>query len=250
MFLILLFLLGLVLGSFINVLVIRLWSNESLSGRSFCRQCHKQLKWQHNIPVLSFIWLKGRCIFCRQPISWQYPIVEILTGLLMASAGVILGSQFTWLLLASLIITFYVVALVVFDWRYQVLPDVLTLSGAAVMLLINLWLGRPLISLLGGAGLAAGFFALQYYISKGSWIGAGDIRLGLWLGLSLGFKATAVALVLSYWSGALIGLILLTQKKWHMKSRLPFGVFLSLSTWVAWYWGNNLADWYIRYLGY
>ncbi len=246
----LLFLGGLVLGSFINVLVLRLWSGQSLLGRSFCPHCHGQLKWYHNIPIISFVVLQGRCAFCGQKISWQYPIVELSTALLAVLAGLNWPGQINLFLLASLVVTFYVVALTVFDWKYQVLPDSLTLSGAAVLLIINLYLGQSFLSLIGGAAVAAGFFALQYYISKGNWIGSGDIRLGLWLGVTLGFKASAVALVLAYWSGALVGIILLTQKRWHMKSRLPFGVFLCLSTLVAWYWGNSLADWYLRYLGY
>jgi len=247
----LLFLIGLAIGSFINVVVIRLYKGETLLGRSRCLHCHSNLRWYHNIPVFSFLVLKGKCFFCGQPIGWQYPVVEIITATLFLAVGFMVTGQSVGYLLASLVLTFYVVVLAVFDWRHQVLPDVLTLSGAVVMLVINLWRGQSSwLNLLAGAALAAGFFALQYYISKGAWIGAGDIRLGIWLGFSLGLKAAAVALILAYWSGALIGLILLSQKKWHRKSRIPFGIFLALSTWVAWFWGNNLASWYFGYLGF
>lgn len=245
-----LFVFGICLGSFINVLVIRLAAQERIDGRSHCRSCGRQLAWYHNIPLLSFLILRGKCAWCRQNISWQYITVELSTGLLFV-LGAYLMPQYDWLWLVTyLILIIYSVTLFVFDFRFKVLPDVITISGTIVIFLLNLARGLSWFNLLLAALLAAGFFALQYIISRGRWIGSGDIRLGALMGVSLGWPGVAAALVISYWLGAVVGVMLILFKNYGAKSELPFGTMLTLATVVTFLWGEQLINWYLSVVGY
>ena len=246
---ILAFILGVCLGSFVNVLVIRLMAEEKINGRSHCRSCGKQLAWYHNFPLISFIWLRGKCANCHDRISWQYPIVEGGIGLLFV-LGVSFMPPGDWLWL----ITFFVMAtyagtLFIFDFRFKVLPDVITLSGAAVILLLNLLRGLSFTNLLLAIVVAAGFFALQYFISRGRWLDAGDIRLGALMGAALGWPDVITAIVISYWLGAVVGLILVIFRNYGLKSELAFGTFLTAATVAVFIWGEVMVNWYIRLVG-
>lgn len=250
MLLLLVFILGISIGSFINVLVIRLAANEKIDGRSHCRLCGRQLAWYHNIPVLSFLVLRGKCAWCRGAISWQYPIVELATGVLFA-LGAYMVKQNDWLWLVTyLFLVIYGVTLFVFDYRFKVLPDVITISGSAVLFILNLFRGLAPLDLLLAALLAAGFFALQYFVSRGRWIGSGDIRLGALMGVSLGWPGIAAAVVIAYWLGALVGLALILFKNYGAKSELPFGTMLTSATLVVFLWGDKIINWYLSFVGY
>jgi len=246
----LLFIFGLAIGSFINVVVIRTRAGITWQGRSRCLTCQRQLAWYHNIPVVSFLFLRRRCAYCHQLISWQYPVVEILTAVLFAFSWILSSGWGLWSQLAVLFMTSSAIIFLVYDWRYQLLPDSVTIGGAVVLLILNWLSGRSLIDLLVGAVLASGFFAIQYFISRGTWIGLGDVYLGLWLGVALGLKQTIVALLLAYWLGALVGIALLLGGRVNFKSRLPLGVFLTIATWISWFWGQVLANWYLAYLNF
>lgn len=245
-----LIILGLAVGSFINVVVVRLAAGEKLTGRSHCRKCQRQLKWYHNIPVLSFLYLRGRCAWCQGTIAWQYPLVEAAAALLFGVSVFFItaGDWLGWLI--YLVLVSYLLVLFVFDFKYMVLPDSLTLSGAAVLLVLNLWHARPLGELLSGLVLGGGFFALQYLVSRGRWVGAGDIRFGLLIGAALGWRLTIVALLFSYWLGAIAALALLILGRARRGSHLPFGTFLAAATLLAWVWGEPLWRWYINWLGF
>ncbi|MBI5465699.1 MAG: prepilin peptidase [Candidatus Kerfeldbacteria bacterium] len=242
--------LGLAVGSFLNVLVLRLQASQTLAGRSHCPRCQHQLPWYHNIPVLSFIWLHGRCGFCQLSISWQYPLVELSTGLLFGLGAAKFGDWGVPTFLTYLVVVSFAVTLFVYDFKYQLLPDSLTLPGVVIIAALNLWRGLSWFSLLWGAGLAASFFALQFWLSRGRWIGAGDIRLGLWLGVALAWPQTVVALVLAYWVGAVVGLSLVLVGRRHFQSELPFGTFLTAATVVTFLWGQVIWDWYMGVLGF
>lgn len=242
-------LLGLAIGSFLNVVVLRLKSGEPLGGRSHCPGCGKLIAWYHNLPLVSFVALRGRCASCRQPISWQYPLVEFVCAALFVLAGYLTPLGDWLMLLTSLVFVSYGLALFVFDIKFQLLPDQLTLSGAAALLVLNLLRGVPLASLAVGALAAAGLFGVQYLMSRGRWIGAGDVRLGLFMGLGLGWPQVAVAVVLAYWSGAIVGLTLVVWGRSSLKSHLPFGAFLVGASLVAWWWGDQLLGWYLRTIG-
>ncbi len=246
MLLLLVFILGLAIGSFINVVVIRLSAGERLNGRSYCRNCRSTLFWYHNIPVFSFLCLGGRCAFCRQRISWQYPLVELTTGLVFVLGAYYMPADDWWWLLTYLVLAAWVVILFVFDFRFKVLPDIITLSGAVALFFLNLARGQSLISLLIAVLAGTGFFAVQYFISRGRWIGAGDIRLGALMGAALGWPQVAVAVVLAYWLGAVVGLALLFNKKYSLKSELAFGTFLTAATLAVFIWGEEMVSWYWR----
>jgi leader peptidase (prepilin peptidase) / N-methyltransferase len=243
-------LVGVSLGSFINVVVIRLAAQEKISGRSHCRSCGQQLAWYHNIPLLSYLWLKGKCAYCRQHISWQYPLVEASVAVLFL-LGVYLmpPADYLWLI-TFIALVIYSVMLFVFDLRFKVLPDVLTLSGAVVLLLLNLWRGLSIVDLVLSAAVAAGFFALQYLISRGRWIGSGDIRLGLLIGFALSWPGTLVALVIAYWFGALTGILLMIFKNYRVDAQLPFGTFLTAGTVVVFLFGGWLVNSYLSFVGF
>jgi prepilin signal peptidase PulO-like enzyme (type II secretory pathway) len=234
------FILGLIIGSFLNVVVLRHQTGRALSGRSGCFSCGKKLNWYELVPVLSFVFLRGRCHGCRSKISWQYPLVELGTGFLFALIYWRLGWQvgpliFYWLIASLLMI------ITVYDLRHQIIPDrfvfaLILLGFLKVIFFDGNWWG-----LLGGLVMALPLFIL-WAISHGRWLGFGDVKLALGLGLVLGWQFGLSALVLAFWIGAVVGLILIgwgkTQlwrkgKSYTMKSEVPFAPFLILGFWLV-----------------
>ncbi len=244
MLLITFFIFGLIVGSFLNVVIIRLETAETLLGRSFCRHCKRQIAWYDNIPLLSFVLLRGECRGCETKISWQYPIVEFLTGvtfLLIASLFIVPGS------LASYYETVWLIGLVsalivigAYDFRTMEIP-------VSALYFAALWTGWWLVVLEGdlvwmdffasrlgegfiGAVLIGGLFFALVFFSKETWMGWGDVWLGAVAGLVVGWKLALPFLTLSFGAGALFGLLLLLKHKKHLKSPIPFGPFLCLGT--------------------
>lgn len=258
------FLFGLVIGSFLNCLIWRLHTGESLWGRSYCPQCKAKIAWYDNIPVLSFILLRGRCRHCGRRISLQYPVVEIVTAVLFVLAFIIQFSNIqssasmaaldeypisniqylllirNWFVIAVMIIIF------VYDLRWYLILDVVTLPACLVVLGLNLALGYSWQNLLFSGIIGAGFFLIQFLISRGRWLGGGDIRLGLLMGLALGWPDVILAILLAYVSGSLVGLSLVAggKKKWGAK--LPLAVFLAPATIAVMFWGEWILNWYFR----
>ena len=219
-----LFLLGLCLGSFINCLVYRL--NHGLSplvGRSFCPQCKHQLAWRDNIPLISFILLRGKCRYCHSPISVQYPLVELATGILTVS---IFNFQFS---IINLLIVYALIAIFVSDLRYGTIPDEIVLPA------IGLSLFKA--NFLAGLG-AAGFFLALVLITRGQGMGLGDVKLAALMGLFLGYPKIILALYLAFLTGAFFGVILILLKKKRFGEHIPFGPFLTTSTIIAIFWGE------------
>ncbi len=262
------FLFGLAVGSFLNSVVLRLESRESfLLGRSHCPKCRRQLTFWELIPILSFLVLGGRCRFCREKISWQYPAVELATGLAFAlvflnyfSPDLLFESK-NW----SLVIIYFfrdlffasiLIIIFVYDLRFYLISDQIIVAALVFIFLFNLILiglgfesANYLINLLLAGLVGGGFFLIQFLISRGRWVGAGDGRVGLIMGLVLGWPEVLVALVLAYLLGALVGLtlVLLSYKK--MKSQIPFGPFLALATFITLLYGQNILDWYWQDFG-
>lgn len=241
----LVFIFGLCLGSFLNVVILRLKSGESLMGRSQCPKCHKQLAWYHNLPLLSFAWLRGRCAFCHEPISWQYPLVEAASALIWLFGYLKFGTS-GWLdVVAFGIFGSFLLALFVFDLRWYELPDELTLTGIAVALVINFGRGYAPIELLASTGAGALFFAFQYFVSRGRWVGDGDIRLGAMIGAMAGtYLGLGVALMLAYAAGSVFGLAFVVLRRRSLQSQLPFGAFLAPAAVAALIWAGELWQWY------
>ena len=249
------FILGLIVGSFLNCVIYRLENNRSfLAGRSFCAKCQHVLAWYDLIPVFSFLALKGKCRYCRKKISIQYPLVELATGILFVLVYDVLMSDIPQMsdILTFVVIPFLVV-IFVYDLKHYLIPDKIIYPAIGVTLIYDLCLGftksplilgdfvNPLISAFG----AAGFFLLIVLVSRGRWMGVGDIKLAFLMGLLLGGPNILVALFFAFFSGAIIGIGLVSVKKKSLKSEVPFGPFLVAGTLVAMFYGQNLINWYL-----
>jgi prepilin signal peptidase PulO-like enzyme (type II secretory pathway) len=252
------FLLGLIIGSFINCLLWRVYKGESVGGRSYCPGCGHKISWYDNIPLLSYFLLKGRCRACHDSISIQYPLVELASGILFVAVylfylhlhpGWSMGLFFEiirgWFIVSVLIFIF------VFDLRWYLIPDKVILPSILLILAFDLGMGADWPAMAFSAIIGAGFFLAQFLISQGRWIGGGDIRLGLFMGLVLGeYKITILALFLAYLIGSLAVLFLLVTGKKTWGQRIPFGIFLTVATIIALFWGGSMVDWYLGYLGF
>ena len=242
------FILGLVIGSFLNVVIFRLNTQKSFGGRSHCLNCQKQLSWYELFPLFSFIWLKGRCKGCQTKISWQYPLVEFLTGLIFA--GLFLKFQDIFYgntLVFAGTIAYYagmfslLIVIAVYDIKHKIIPDVLVLVFGILaflgMFLFSSFGFNPhwpsLLEFLSGM-VASVPFALIWLVSKGTWMGLGDAKLSVGLGWLLGMTRMLSGVVLAFWSGAIIGLLLMAFSKKHsIKSEIPFAPFLVLGVILA-----------------
>jgi len=240
---ILIFIFGLVVGSFLNCLIYRLEVGEGfLKGRSFCPYCRHILSWQDLIPLLSFLILRGKCRYCQKSISWQYPLVEIATGLLFLS---IFNFQFS---IFNLIIACFLIIIFVYDLKHYIIPDKIIYPAIVIVLIYNFLrsdlLGRS--DLLLSAFGAATFFLAIVLVSRGKWMGIGDIKLAFLMGLFLGFPNILVALFLAFSIGAIIGLGLIVSGKKTLKSEVPFGPFLVTGTFIALFFGGQIIHWYLN----
>ncbi len=219
-------LLGLIIGSFLNAVLWRLRVRRSIAqGRSVCPKCKHVLGPGELIPLFSFAILGGRCRHCHKPISWWYPIVELATASLYLISWLKWGLQPE--LMLDLAIWPFLIVIFIYDWRWSLILDRISLPGAALAFLANLLLGRSLIDLLVGAILGGAFFALQYFLSRGRWVGGGDMRLGLLIGAFLGWPGVLLCLGLAYAVGAIVGLALIVTRRKTWQSVIPFGTFLT-----------------------
>ena len=237
-FLIVSFILGLLIGSFLNCLAFRLYEEESLKGRSHCRACKKIITWYDNIPILSFCLLMGQCRHCKEKISWQYPAVEAITGLLFLLAACL--APFDWLLLArNWFLLAIFVLIFIMDARWYVILDKISLPAAFIALVVNILLGFSWQNMALSVTIGIGFFLIQFFVSKGRWIGGGDIRLGFLLGAALGWPNILAALFLGYGIGALTGIALLLFGKKTLGSKLPLGTFLTIAASIILLYGEK-----------
>lgn len=239
---------GLVAGSFVSAWLHRLRTGASVAvGRSACPSCSHQLAWYDLLPVASWLLLSGRCRYCRQPISWQYPALEVTLAALFALAPLGWGSV---ALVAYLAACLLLVAAAAYDARWMELPDSISwllLATAALRIVgdglaTGQW-GAVLLNALVGAATAGGFFGLQYVASRGRWIGSGDIILGAAAGLLVGWPGSLLVLVVAYVTGGIVAtpLLLLRRRGWN--TAVAFGPFIALGTWAALRFGSGLMTW-------
>jgi len=243
-----LFIGGLLLGSFINMIVWRIPNSITLKGRSLCVHCLHTLAWIDLIPVVSFLLLRFKCRYCLQKISWRYPLLELATAVALMFVWVARPQFFSAPLeiFFAVLVVGVLITLFVIDYEYQIIPDVITLPAIAVFMILQIARGTQVGSLLFAALLAGGFFAAQYVFSKGRWIGDGDIRLGILMGVILGWPYVLAALIIAYVLGAGIGLVFIGLGKAKLSSKTPFGTYLAASTFIALFYGSQLIDWYFR----
>ena len=257
---------GLIVGSFLNCVIYRTELQEDmpegsphrkavsfLRGKSFCPNCKHKLSWQDLIPIFSFIILRGECRYCQKKISWQYPLVELATGILFV---LVLSYTFPNLLVTGywLLITCFLIIIFVYDLKHYIIPDkviypAILLAGIWCFVFgvfFHLYTRYEMINTIYSAFGAAVFFLLIVLISRGKWMGVGDIKLAFLMGLFLGFPKILVALFLAFFIGAIIGLGLIIAGKKKMKSEVPFGPFLVTGTFLAMFFGQQLISWYLN----
>jgi prepilin signal peptidase PulO-like enzyme (type II secretory pathway) len=247
-FLIFPFLLGLIVGSFLNCFIWRLYKNQTVLGRSYCPICEKKIKWYDNIPLLSFVFLKRKCRFCKNKIAWQYPLVEISTAILFAlSFALNMDVVFSDLsILFSLVLISLLTIIFVFDWRWFLIPVQVLVFGAIVFLGFNLIMGFSFWQILLTTAIGAGFFALQYIITRGRGIGEGDIWLGGFLGVAFPVLSHLVLLLfLTYIIGGLVSIILLISGLKKIGGKIPLGIFLSIAAVITLFWAEGIISWYM-----
>ena len=243
MFSFFIFFLGLLIGSFLNVVICRLGSKEPiLLSRSHCPKCGALLKWPDLIPLLSFVLVRGKCRYCHKKISLQYPLVELATGLLF----LLIFNQFSILnpitLAYYLLIICFLLVIFVYDLKHYLIPDKIIYS-AIIITLLNFWVLRAQIyNPFLAAFLASGFFLSLVLISKGKWLGLGDVKLAVLMGLVLGWPNILLSLFLAFMSGAMVGLGLIIAGKKSIKSQIPFGPFLSGATILMIIFGQYLTN--------
>jgi len=247
-------LIGLAIGSFLNVCIFRIPLRQSVVfPASRCMSCGKHLKPYHNIPVLSWLVLRGRCAFCGTAISARYPAVELLTGIVFALHGLVFEVEA--LLLVRLVFAAVLIVLAFIDIDHRILPDSMTLTGIPLGVIASVWLPPgPRDSLIGialGGGIlwliAEGYFRWR----KVEGMGFGDVKMLAMIGAVLGWRAVIVTLVLASCSGALVGVAMLSRAQKGpadgMKYALPFGTFLSAGAIVASLAGDRIVAWYLSF---
>jgi leader peptidase (prepilin peptidase)/N-methyltransferase len=236
---------GLVVGSFLNVVIVRLPEGRSvLRPRSACPGCGAAIAWYDNVPILSFIALRGRCRACGMAIPWRYPIVEAATAAAFALAYVRLGPTPDFvvavLLLAALI------AITGIDLSHQIIPDLITLPGILIGVLSSVVTGRvPWLDSLLGIVIGGGIFFVIILVSRGG-MGGGDMKLGAMLGAFLGWRLGLLAILLGVLTGGVVAVCLLALGRKGRKEAIPFGPFLALGGALAFLWGEPLLAWYLQ----
>lgn len=262
------FIFGVIIGSFLNVVILRLKTGRTVGGRSFCFSCGKVLGVFELIPLFSFLFQKGRCKSCKSPISWQYPLVELITGVVFVAiyfktlAGFPfvspLAMPFYWFVFSILIV------ISVYDIRHKIVPDGLAFLFALLSLV---WLLathnilyfktlQGVLDVLAGLILFLPFYLLWRW-SDGEWMGLGDGKLAIGIGFLLGFVKGVSAIILGFWIAAAVSLILIALQKLirlhipllKMKTEMPFAPFLVLGTLLAYYFSPDLLSLNVFLLG-
>jgi leader peptidase (prepilin peptidase)/N-methyltransferase len=242
--------LGLCVGSFLNVVIYRLPRRESLMWPgSRCPKCGTALRWYHNVPVISWVILRGRCANCQAPISAQYPVVEVVTALVWLL--IVWQTPIGWLLASRLVLGTALVALFMIDLEHQLLPNAITLPGIVVGFLFSLVAPPgPVDSLIGivvGGGVLYGIAAAYYLLRKEEGMGMGDVKMLAMVGAFLGWRAVLLTLVLSSFAGAVIGVAMMVSQRGSLRYALPFGTFLALGTLIAMLFGERMIAWYLAF---
>jgi leader peptidase (prepilin peptidase) / N-methyltransferase len=265
------FILGLVIGSFLNVCIYRIPRGESIVfPSSHCTQCGKDIPAYDNIPVLSYLWLGGKCRFCKKPISMQYPLVELLTGLIFL--GCALKWDFTSPTYINALFLSLVVILIFIDYHHQILPNVITIPGAIAGIVLSFLqekelyadsISVKLAALLNGSNpagilpwagsLVGAIFAsgalflvafLYQLARKRQGLGMGDVKMMALVGAFLGWRLAFLTIFIGSFAGSIIGLLLILFRGKNMQTKLAFGTFLGMGSLLAAFFGSAVIGWY------
>jgi len=244
------FFFGASIGSFLNVLIDRLPQDKKITGRSYCDHCRHQLALYDLIPILSFFLLKGRCRYCGKKISFQYPLVELITGILFIF--IFKDSPFSrtvllWGIASCFIVIFFS------DVKYHLISDYIFWALFGFSLMLKLFKNFSLIEVLNQvqddifSGLIVAFpIWLIYFLSKEKAMGLGDVYLSAILGFLLGWQKGFLALYLAFVLGGIVGFLLIIFGRKKLKSKIAFGPFLIIGGLVMLFWGDEILKWVIR----
>ena len=270
---IIIFIFGLIIGSFLNVVIYRLENGgKIINDRSRCLSCKHTLNWYDLIPILSFIFLKGKCRYCNNKISWQYPLVEIGTGILFV---IIFSIQYSVFSIFHLLFWFYITAafivIFVYDLKNYIIPDKVIYPAIIITTIFRLFsefivdnniqysifnisaqggpaLGWQFSNFIFAAFIASFFFYSIIVLTKGKGMGGGDVKLAFLMGLLLGWPVILLSIFLSFIFGSIVGIYLILLGKKKMGSMIPFGPFLIIGTFVGIFWGERIVEWYLEFL--
>jgi leader peptidase (prepilin peptidase)/N-methyltransferase len=260
--------LGLCFGSFVNALVWRIHKQSTTKnnkargkysiskGRSMCVHCGHQLSSIDLLPVVGWLMLRGKCRYCQRPISWQYPAVELAVAVLFVNSYIFWSQELRGFEIASfglwLVSLIGMVALIVYDIRWMLLPNriIFPLYGVAAAFVLSRALSnqdmQPIIEGIIGVLIGGGLFYVLFQISRGTWIGGGDVKLGFLVGALVGGPENSLLLLfLASLLGTLIALPLMAAKIATRKTRIPFGPFLIAAVIIVQLFGTDLTDWYL-----
>lgn len=241
---------GLLVGSFLNVCIYRVPRRESIVWpASRCTECGRHLAWYENVPVFSWLLLRGRCRTCGAGISSMYPLVELTTAVLFAAGAVLYGPSL--LLVSRLVFGCALIVLFAIDLRHRILPDVITLPGIAVGLAASFALPPGWFSSLAGVIVGGGIlFAIAeaYYRVRGQHgLGMGDVKMLAMVGAFLGWQLAILTLVFASFAGSIVGVALIASGRGGLQAALPFGTFLAVGAFVAAGAGNSILAWYLAF---
>lgn len=221
-----------------------------VTERSRCPKCGTVLSWYELFPVLSFMMQMGKCKSCHKPISWQYPIVELAIAFLF-SWIYLYFSNTSLLYIAYLFFVFAGLSVIfIYDLKHYIIPNKVLYPLIITTALFNLYtygISKEFSYQILAVFFASGFFLLMYLGSKGTWIGFGDVKFAVFMGLFLAPWSVLVALFLSYFIGALVGGVVILLRKKVLQSEIPFGPFLVMGTFLAFLYGQELIDWYLHF---
>jgi len=253
--------------------IYRLEYKKSLKGRSFCPQCKHTLSWKDLFPVFSFLFLGGKCRYCGKKIAIQYPLVEVATGaifLLISNFQFSIFNEFLNFSISqffALSFYFYIASVLIiifaYDLKHYLIPDKILFPAIIIVFLYRLFENFVIVTIIENlkleignfaslgsymvaAIIASGFFLVIFLASAGQWMGFGDVKLAVLMGLVLGFPNILAALFLAFFLGAVVGLALMAFKKKSLKSEIPFGPFLITGTFLAMFWGQQIVQWYVK----
>jgi leader peptidase (prepilin peptidase)/N-methyltransferase len=223
---------GLCIGSFLGALTYRYPRNVSITkGRSWCDKCKKTISWYDNLPLISYLLLRGKCRGCGTRISIRYPIIELTTAVMFYLIGFNLPALILFLILEAIFIM---------DLEHQIIPDDFVFAGIIISSLIILMNGKPPFSAFFAGFTAASFLALIFLLTKGKGMGLGDVKFAVLGGIIVGSKLTAIWLFTSFLTGAIVGIILIMLKSARLKDKIAFGPFLIAAIPITLIWGDKL----------
>jgi len=245
-FLIFLFLFGTAIGSFLNVLIDRLPNEKSIMGRSYCDHCKKKLAWYDMFPIISYFLIKRKCRYCKKKLSFQYPLVEFVTGLMFVLVWTLVLPSETAYFMKKLVLLGMISCLIVIffaDLKYRMIPDSVQISLFALgffspfasVITAQLFFLRAI-----SAFVVMSPILFLHFITKGRGMGFGDVKLGFIIGFLLGIKAGLISLYLAFILGAIFGLFLIISKKKKLKSKIAFGPFLVLGVLIIMFWKDTI----------